>query len=196
MSLRLDCNVWGLDVSTRRIALGVVQGRGPDAPPEVGWFSHEIEQLGGGAPRLARLLAELPSFLRRIGDVAEPAAVLVEQPFGQGKKRPHPQSYYVVGVVLAVLASEFGAPAGEAVVRVVEPTSWKADALGAGSGFATKPKVLRWARETIDYPGECPKCGGEGDKKCDASARAHDEADALGVATSAAIRWARDRRLR
>jgi len=193
LSCRLTENVWGLDVSTRRIAVGVVQGHGPDRQPEVGWFSHEIEQHAGDpARRLARLLETLPPFLQRMGDVAPPAGVLVEQPYGQGKARPHPQSYYVVAIALALLGQAFPA----ARIDVVEPTSWKCDALGAGRGFAKKPAILAWARETLWYPGDCRKCHGEGKGPCDEAARAHDEADCLGVATCAAIRWSRDRKLR
>lgn len=191
-SCRLEDNVWGLDISTRRIAVGVVQGRGQDAAPEVGWFSHEVEQFDRDpARRLARLLETLPAFLRRLGSVAPPAGVLCEQPYGQGKARPHPQSYYVVGVTLALLGQAFT----DARIDVVEPTSWKCDALGTGKGFAKKPAILAWATVTVGYPGDCRKCHGEG-KDCNEPSRAHDEADCLGVATTAAIRWSRDRRLR
>lgn len=192
LTCRLPDNVWGLDLSTRRIALGVVQGAGPHRQPEVGWFSLEIVQHEGGASRLAGLLDALVPFVQRIATAAPPAAILAEQPYGQGKARPHPQSYYVVGVALAVLAREF--PLAD--VQMVEPTSWKADALGAGAGFAKKPRILRWAQTTLDYTGDCPKCHGLGNAKCDHACRAHDEADCLGVATCAAIRWCRDRRLR
>lgn len=191
-SCRLDDNVWGLDISTRRIALAIVQGRGAELRPEVGWFSLEVEQHGGGARRLAWLLEALPPWVRRYADVAPPAAVLAEQPYGQGKSRPHPQSYYVVGIVLAVLATEFP----NAPVENVTPGEWKAEALGLGKGAARKPTILRWANDAVAYTGECPKCNAAGDAKCDNACRAHDEADALGVATSAAIRWAHDRSLR
>jgi hypothetical protein len=190
---RLTENVWGLDVSTRRIAVGVIQGVALNTEPEVGWFSHEVEQFDKNpARRLARMLETLPAFLDRLGGVAPPVAVLVEQPYGQGKSRPHPQSYYVVGVTLALLGQAFP----DARIDVVEPTSWKRDALGEGKGFAKKPVLLAWARTVIDYPGDCRKCHGEGKGACDEACRAHDEADAIGVATCAAIRWSRDRRLR
>lgn len=185
LSLRFAETVYGLDISTKRIAMGVVQGHGPDRPPEVGWFSLEVEQLGGGARRGAGLLAALPPFLRRIADVAPPVAVLVEQPYGQGKARPHPEAYYTVGITLAVLATEFPT----AQIAKLTPGEWKAEAMGAGAGHARKPEILGWARDTLGYPGDCPKCGGHGTSKCDAANRAHDEADALGVATSAAVRW-------
>lgn len=185
-------HAWGMDISTRRIALGIVQSHGPDARPDVGWFSHEIPQYGGGAPRLAGLLRDLPPFLHQWAAVAPPAAILVEQPYGQGKSRPHPQSYYVVGVVLAVLASEFP----DAVTENVTPGAWKAEALGLGQGSAKKPTILRWAREVIEYTGQCPQCQAQGTGRCENACREHDEADALGVATSAAIRWSNARRLR
>lgn len=191
-SCRLDENVWGFDISTRRISLGIVEGQGLNARPDVGWFSLEVAQHGGGAHRLAGLLADFEPFVHRWAAAAPPAAVLVEQPYGQGKSRPHPQSYYVVGVVLAVLATAFP----DAPVENVTPGEWKAEALGLGQGAARKPAILRWARTVIEYTGQCPKCNAEGSKPCDNACRAHDEADALGVATSAAIRWANDHRLR
>lgn len=191
LSCRLHDNVWGFDVSTRRISVGVIQGRGMQAPPEVGWFSRDVAQHNGGAVRLAGLLEDLPLFLQPIARAAPPSAVLVEQPYGQGKARPHPQSYYIVGVVLAVLATQFPGP-----VAVVEPTSWKAEALGAGAGFAKKPQILAWARSVVGYSGDCPKCHGDGSDACDNPCRAHDEADGIGVATAGAIRWSRDHRLR
>jgi hypothetical protein len=79
---------------------------------------------------------------------------------------------------------------------VIEPTSWKCDALGAGAGFAKKSRILAWAQQTFGYTGDCPKCHALGDKNCDAPTRAHDEADSLGVVTCATIRWCRDRALR
>jgi hypothetical protein len=191
-SLRLDVNVWGFDVSTRRISLGVVQGHGLDEPPEVGWFSLTVDQLGGGAQRLAGLHASVPPFLRPKGEVAPPALIVAEQPYGQGKSRPHPQSYYVVGVLLGLCAVQFP----EAKVDVIDPSSWKRDALGDGSGFAKKPQILAWAQATLGYPGDCRKCHAEGNKPCDEACIAHDEADCLGVVTSTAIRWASDHPLR
>jgi hypothetical protein len=192
-SCRLDDNVWGLDISTRRVSVGVAQGRGPGVAPEVGWFSHEVEQhQGDPARRLVRLAETLPPFLAHIASAAPPAAVLAEQPYGQGKSRPHPQSYYVVSVVLVALGQAFP----DARIDVIDPTSWKCDALGAGKGAAKKPAILGWAQATLGYPGDCRKCHGEGKGRCDEACRAHDEADCLGVTTCAAIRWSRDRRLR
>lgn len=192
LSCRLDVNLWGFDISTRRIALGVVQSHDRKVVPEVGWFSYDVEQHSGGARRLAGIMDTFPTFVRRVAGVAAPTGLLLEQPYGQGKARPHPQSYYVVGVALAILAVEFPA----AHLAVVEPTSWKCEALGEGKGFATKPMVLGWAQATLGYTGDCDKCHGLGKGKCDHACRAHDEADSLGVVTSAAIRWARDGRLR
>lgn len=190
-SLRLGVNVWGLDVSTRRISVGVLQGTARDEPPEIGWFSLDVEQHGGGAARLAWLHDALPGFLGKLISAAPPRGVLVEQPYGQGKARPHPQSYYVVGVVLCALALDLR---DVATVEVVDPSSWKRDALGQGHGFARKPEILAWAR-AAGYPGDCPRCGGQG-RDCDVPGRAHDEADALGVATCAGVRWAAGRSLR
>jgi Holliday junction resolvasome RuvABC endonuclease subunit len=191
VSLRLSVNLWGIDCSTRRIALGVVQGRGPAEPPEIGWFSLNLPVLKGAA-RLAHLHDALPPFFSKVAAVAPPAGVLVEQPFGQGKARPHPQSYYVVGVVLCALGLDFGELGP---VEVVEPSSWKKYAMGEGHGFAKKPAILAWAQRTVGYPGECPTCNADA-PDCDHACAAHDEADALGVVTCAAVRWAAGEPLR
>lgn len=195
LSCRLTGNVWGFDCSTRRIALGVVQGQGLERSPETGWFSLEVRKAGGVASRLAPvdlawMFDALPPFLQRIAAKAPPAAVVVEQPFGMGKARPHPSSYYALAMLLAALAREVP----DAPIEMVTPGEWKADALGAGQGSAHKPTILRWARTTLGYTGQCPKCEATGTGKCGEAARAHDEADALGVATSAAIRYQRDPR--
>lgn len=194
-SLRFTGAVWGFDLSTSRIALAVLDGR-PDAPPELGWFSLDVQQLDKGPHRLRQLQDDLDPWLERIRSAAMPRLVAVEQPFGQGKARPQPQSYYVVAILLAKLARmlEHNAPVG-----VIEPTSWKKDALGEGNGFAKKGHVLRWAREH-GYPGDCSKCHGLSFKDCDPSSagdrKAHDEADAVGIATAAAVRLCGARSLR
>lgn len=190
ISLRIDGNFWGVDPSTKRIALGVVQGH-ETTSSEIGWFSEAIEELDKGAFRLGDAKAKARAMFERVAEIAPPTGVLVEQPYGSGA-RPHPELYYVVGVVLAELADLFPSTA----IDVVEPSSWKATAIGQGYGFAKKPAILAWA-QGIGYPETCLRCNSEprpGGKDCHGIA--HDRADSLGIATCAAVRWANDGRLR
>lgn len=190
-SLRLPGAVWGFDCSTTVIALAIVNPQDDDTP-EVGTFIHGVRDRDKGARRLAALHDDLRPFLERFLPLAPPIAVLVEQPFGQGKARPHPQSYYIVSVVLTALAQ---ALPDECAIGVIDPSSWKRDSMGDGHGFATKREILGWAL-AHGLAHDCHECHGEGEGDCPKAGPAHDEADALGVATAAAVRWAASGRLR
>jgi Holliday junction resolvasome RuvABC endonuclease subunit len=188
LSLRTSDNLWGLDPSTVRYALGVVQGAGHNAAPDIGWFAEEIAQLDKGAYRLSDARARVTAMFEKVAAVAPPTGILVEQPYGSGA-RPHPELYYVVGVALEAAATMFPGIA----IDVVEPSSWKAASMGQGYGFAKKPQILAWA-QNIGYPETCLRCNAEGEKDC--KGVVHDQADALGIATCAAVRWCAHRRLR
>lgn len=201
-SLRLPVgvNVWGIDPSTKRIALVILQGRGRELPPEMGWFALAVAEMDKGPYRLRELRRELVPWMQRYAVVAPPAAVTVEQPFGggdggNGRKvvRPHPQSYYVVGVTLEATADTFGGT--ECDVGAIDPMSWKRDALGAGLGAAKKSQILGWAQQH-GYPGNCPQCNGQGKTSDCRPCEAHDVADAAGIATCTAIRLLDGRPLR
>lgn len=201
-SLRLPVgtNIWGIDPSTHRIALMILQGRGMDTGPELGWFCLNVAPMDKGAYRLRELRRGLIPWMRRYAAVAPPAAVTIEQPFagGDGTKgkralRPHPQSYYVVGVTLEACADAFGAI--ECDVGLIDPMSWKRDALGEGLGAAKKSQVLGWAQQH-GYPGDCPECHGQGRTSECKPCEAHDIADAGGIATCTAVRYLAGRALR
>lgn len=201
-SLRLPVgvNIWGIDPSTKRIALVILQGKGHEEPPELGWFALAVAEMDKGPYRLRELRKALVPWMARYAVVAPPTAVTVEQPFAGGDSkpgrrsvRPHPQSYYVVGVTLEAVADTFGNT--ECDVGVIDPMSWKADALGRGLGAAKKSQVLGWAQQH-GYPGDCPECHGLGKTSDCKPIEAHDVADAAGIATCTAVRFLAGRPLR
>ena len=149
--------VWGFDVSTRRISMGVLSADGSVAARTL-----SIEQ---DVPhkRLGHALREVIPWLR-IPDA--PALVGVEQPFGASMSRVDPQSFYMVGVLLAALGVIV--PAGVEVL-MLPPQSWKSRSVGHGR--ASKLEVLEWARSEHGYTGSL-----------------EDEADAIGVTIAAPVK--------
>ena len=168
--------VWGLDVSTKRVALAVQAEAGDGV--SVGLLS--IEQ---GEPhyRLKRALQELVPWMQA---QAKPAIVGIEQPFAGSMSKVHPQSFYMVGIVLAAVG--LVAPA-DAHVEMLPPQTWKSKSVG--HGHAKKPAILSWARRVQAFTGTCPGCEnglrpepeGKWRGNCRAQSSAHDEADAIGV---------------
>ena len=149
--------VWGFDVSTRRISMGVLSADGSVAARTL-----SIEQ-GDPHKRLAYALREVIPWLR----VPEaPALVGVEQPFGASMNRVDPQSFYMVGIVLAAVGVV--APAATEVL-MLPPQSWKSRSVGHGR--AKKHEIMAWAREQHGYTGSL-----------------EDEADAIGVTIAAPVK--------
>lgn len=167
---RVTFPIWGIDPSTKRIALARLE-------PDVGGTRLTVDTLPLAQPkepaqRLARAHAALPqlfgSWREHMEAGTAPSHVYVEQPFAtvfKGKPRVHPQSYFMVGIVLAVLAQELY----DTRVCLIDPPSWKCRALGKGHGHAKKPEILEWAKGR-GYAGE-----------------SEDEADAIGIAVAGAI---------
>lgn len=172
--LELPGPVWGLDPSTLRLAVGVVNAHGP-GELQLGFHTTSYSTAGGMDRKLA---AALRSLLHDLTDVrnlyGRPMAVYLEQPFAGGDKpdkktgkilRPHPHSYYFVAVVLCALGHLFT----DVPVEMIDPGTWKAKAMGAGKGHAQKPEIMAWA-QSIGYTGTL-----------------QDEADAIGIATAGAV---------
>lgn len=153
--------VWGVDPSTLRVAVAAVRPWKEGQAP-VTWATLSLQQLDRGARRLRMAHDELASWFAHWVECYPPGFVLVEQPFG---RNVHPQSYFMVGVVLAALASVVNCP-----VDVCSPPEWKKLGLGAGRGGAEKFEILDWARDA-GYTGSL-----------------QDEADAVGIATAAGVR--------
>lgn len=187
-SLNLSGAVWGYDPSTRRIALGTLSYPGP-------LIGADTLSLSQGLPhaRLWNAVAGLVPWLQGLLDAGlpHPHLLVVEQPFSSGRHVPH-ESLHMIGVLQAALWRVFGM---SAELMFMSPSVWKSKALGAGHGFAKKPEILAWAREACGFTGTCERCrdglepDGTGKRAgdCTRPSAAHDEADALGVATAGAV---------
>ena len=121
--------VWGLDISTKCVAVAIVRdGRGPvfDTTP--------LKSHLKGAQRLHAAHKSMTLAVKTLKDPYPPDAVFVEMPAG---KHVPPTLIHHVGVVLAAL--------GGLRCPVVELTvsGWKELALGQGN--ASKEKILLWA---------------------------------------------------
>lgn len=161
-SLRLDGPVWGFDPSTKRISLARLEPTHDDEEPTaLTWSTLSLSQANG-LHRLGRAYADISAWLPRDG---APAAIYVEQPFAGKIEHVHPQSYFMVGVLLAALGNAYPL----AQIETVTPAQWKAAALGKGHGFAKKPEIFAWAQQ-LGYSGAI-----------------EDEADAIGIATGGAV---------
>jgi hypothetical protein len=190
-------SAWGIDPSTKRIALGSVSGRGPrtarlDASREVvvAWDTLALGHTEPIGRKLNHARARLVSWLEVHRDdpiAGSPSLVFVEEPFGgAGRAQPHPHAFFMVGLVLEALYEVLGFGA---MVYTVSPTAWKRPAMGEGRGNAKKPQTLLWAKRHLGYTGECQWCRGMTagpHKKCNTEP-AHDEADALGIAVAASM---------
>lgn len=158
--------VWGIDPSSLRISLAVVEAGAKEVHVDT-------RSLPKSTMGLSRWYAEAHAVLLPwLVDMAErhpPALVLLEEPFSHGKTHVHPTSNRMLGVLLAALGRALGSPVE--LVELIGPQSWKAQALGAGHGHAQKPEIMEWAWSAAGYRG-CLQ----------------DEADAIGIATAAAIR--------
>jgi Holliday junction resolvasome RuvABC endonuclease subunit len=168
-TLKLEHPVWGIDPSTRRVALAIL---GPSG--------FELRSLSlptaEGAQRLALARAALVPWFEAAAREHSPAWLWIEQPFARAK-RVHPASYFMLAVVMEAAYTTLGLSA-----NLIDPSSWKKQALGPGHGFAKKPEILRWA-QGHGYTGQCGWCEPD---RCKGGP-AHDESDALGVATAGAV---------
>lgn len=151
--------VWGLDPSTTVIAIAVHDGK------RIRMTSlRAIAQGGSSAERLASAVSDLAVWFRGVVELyGRPEIVVLEQPFGQGR-RVHPQSQYMVAAVQIALVAGVGRTVD---VRMLGPGKWKNMAYGAPHGTAGKPKLMQLAME--HYPADMTQ----------------DEADAVGMALAA-----------
>lgn len=158
---------WGIDPSSLRVSVAIVAPGGVDVYTET-------KSLPKSNMGLSRWYAESHKVLARwLADMAQlwpPGLVLLEEPFSHGKSHVHPTSNRMLGVVLAALGEALASPVE--LVELIGPQSWKARALGKGYGHAKKDEVMAWARDAAGYEGEL-----------------QDEADAIGIATAAALQW-------
>lgn len=168
-SLRLPGPVWGFDLSTVRVSLGMI---GPGAPE---WNTLSLPKGSNLWTRQAEAVRELQHWLR-IYAFAPPVLAGFEAPLAGGHT-PLP-SFYLVGAFLAAWGAVF--PMVELVA--FSPGEWKLKATGLGYGRFPKetPKAAKRKLEKqrlVDWAREC--CGYVGGLD--------DEADALGVATATGV---------
>ena len=128
--------VWGVDVSTRRVAFAAVrEGAAPDFT--VAQFPACWQPAGAWDPGRVDMMAQLvvavsAKFAKRTGT---PDVVVVETPTG---RHPKPRLWFAAGATLVGLM-EF-AP----FVSTIPVATWKKHSVGRGN--ATKPEILAWAQ--------------------------------------------------
>lgn len=133
---------WGVDSSTKRVAIGAINAEGERygsiasiAPVE-------------GAERLAMIYQRTGGLCQYVLDAGWPGVIVVEAAAGFGK-RPNPELAYAVGAVLAGV----GAACPGVCVQMVVGSKWKLEVCGFGGIKKPKPTdkeeyaVLKWARE-------------------------------------------------
>lgn len=146
---------WGMDVSTRRLAVAIVDADG--------WEDVDTLEYGKtepGAQRLSRIFHTTAAYVGRLAVDHPPVCVWVEQPTG---RHPAPTLVHAVGVVMAAtysaLSELYPFPVSVLGIGVSE---WKAVTVGRGN--ASKQDIAAWAAG-IGYDGT-----------------SQDEADAIGIA--------------
>lgn len=122
---------WGVDVSTRRIAIGAI-----DMTGAVHAVSRDVPQDRRGARRLVevRRAAQTAGWHLSQDFGGQPSAILVEDPTFGG--RTNPPLIQAFGVVLEAMAFDYLCPVLEIPVG-----TWKREALGKGN--ASKDDI--WA---------------------------------------------------
>lgn len=151
--------VFGVDPSTKRVAIAAI------LPGNLARVHVLSLPTGHFAKRLAGAHRELTLWLPRFSHAyGHPARILVEEPFGHGQGHVHPSSNRTLGVLLAALSEAF--PHSE--LELIQPNQWKSRSVGHGA--ASKDAILAWAISACGYAGAL-----------------QDEADALGVAWTAAL---------
>lgn len=167
---------WGVDSSTKRVAIGVCRQEGDRVRRDV---RSAIFPTGTGAVRLAAIYAATRALALDLAATYRPGLILVEQPSGSDRAVNH-ELEYAVGVIQAAIYDGAYSAIGHAPgMDTVVSGWWKARACGAGNIYktykppgATRKKllpleeygVMKWARLQ----------GYQGDS--------WDEADALGIA--------------
>lgn len=162
---------WGVDPSTRRIALCCVH-KAPDADFYVRQASTRSIASAEGGERLHMLREAAREVAGEWAELTAPGIVVVEQPSG---KQPNPALSYATGAIVCGLWEGLEAQLKLSVrIEMVASSKWKLGACGYGGYRKPDPKsdvpygVLTWARE-LGYRGS-----------------SWDEADAWGIAE-----WAR-----
>lgn len=137
--------VWGIDVSTQYIAIGIV-GQDRAQANRV-----KLEKLEHPAERLHMARRRILSFTKALASHFPPALVYVERPTGHRDRTPLILVQMAAVAQCAVydaLADHFVQPVP---VREVAVASWKKRSVGFGN--ASKDQVMAWCREQFGYRG-------------------------------------------
>jgi hypothetical protein len=133
---------WGVDSSTKRIAIGCISAEG-----ERKGAIESVPTLEG-APRVEAIRLATARLCERLCLDSVPGVIVVEEAAAFGA-RPNPELAYAVGAVLCGLA---GALPGTRV-EFVASSKWKREVCGYGGIKKPKPtdrepyRALVWARE-------------------------------------------------
>lgn len=127
---------WGIDVSTRRVAIGATDGS------DVRWASTDIAPNVRGAYRLSLIRAAtetlIHGFARPWAEFRPTGIVVEDANIGAAANKPLIQA---VGVVMEVCQSVCRCPVLELPIG-----TWKKEVLGFGN--AKKPDIERWFFDT------------------------------------------------
>lgn len=162
-----DGLVWGIDPSSKRVALAIIEpGNRMAGGAKLHVSTVTLSQIPWRASRFSEGFKRQVEHFKSWTDAGfAPDAIYLEQPYvprGRGGDFTH---LFMYGVTLAAL----GEVVGNVDVTEIPPQTWKSKALGAGRGRAEKPEIMRWA-QARGYAG-----------------RSQDEADAIGVACAGAV---------
>jgi hypothetical protein len=129
--------VWGVDVSTKRLAVGFSDGQ------ELHVESVDFNRKLFHGLRLEDIFTRTRTFAAAWAKRYPPLYVFVEQPAAFGRP-PEPQLMYAVGMVQGALTYALHYVHPHPVeVRTVPIGTWKSRALG--NGAAKKPEIMDWA---------------------------------------------------
>ena len=126
-------SVWGIDPSSRLIAIGVA----PLDHDGVSTSSFQLVRDGQDGERLSSAANQMHRRFLRLAETHPPQVVWVEQPAGRVVM---PVLSYLVGVLLATVFEATSAPTFS-----LPPGKWKKPLLGNGN--ASKEVIAAWARE-------------------------------------------------
>jgi hypothetical protein len=131
---------WGVDISTKRIAIACV--RATDS------YAEAVPCAGPPFDRLPCTRTATVELTLRLAADHPPVYVLVEQP---GGRTVEPQLWYSVGVALCGVLEGLSRAEMAPALSTVVPASWKACA-GLGGG-ANKAAIAAFARERYGWEG-------------------------------------------
>lgn len=182
MTERKQLYVWGVDVSTKRIAISFIS---PDESRQ-GVVARDFPKDVETGARLSAIYQVTCDLVGELAELRPALIVFVEQPAAYGRM-PEPQLMYAVGCVQAAIYWELvDRNPHPTAVRTIPVANWKKTAIGHGN--AKKHHVLTWAKQhEFESDHVCARDARQKDglvKWC--GHPDHDSADAWAIATAGA----------